>query len=159
MKRLSLLLLIPVVLFSCEKKSPDATAVCACDEPLIGGLRLSGWDGTDDTADVYVYDAADSFTTATGAMTGKTISGEGIMNFYISADSARDYKIVFRQSGTEYRLQNFSAGTDSAGCSGISGQVHCYSTFSYTLNDSTHTAPKVFDDFLMYDGYKIPVGY
>lgn len=159
MKRLSLLLFIPVVLLSCEKNSPEATAVCACDEPLIGGLRLSGWDGTDDTADVYVYDAADSFTTVTGAMTGRVVSGEGTVHFLISADSARDYRIVFRQRGTEYRLQNFSAGTDSAGCSGVSGQYHCYSTFSYTLNDSTYTSPKVFYDFLAYDGYKIPVSY
>ena len=159
MKRVSLVLLLPVVLLSCDKSNSSQQTVCACDKPLIGGLRLTGWDGTSDTADVYVYNTADSFTTVIGSMTNKPVQDNGTVSFYISPDTARKYKIVFRQSGKEYLLDNIAANSDSAGCSSINNQLHCFSQFTYMLNGSADTATKAFDDYLIYDGYKIPVEY
>ena len=136
--RCILFLLIPIVtlsLYSCTK--------CTCDSRTIDGISLMNYDSTADTiATVDAYEKGTNFSTLVNAYGNQKIDSWGVVGFNFG--DAYDYIITILPAGKQYKLKNISYGSNSSSSvlPGFGPCDQCYTSVSYTINDSVRNAPQ-----------------
>lgn len=129
--------------FSCKKKKTSVLN-CACETEIIDRFRFVNWDNIPDTADLYLYNNGDNFTTPVTGYLGNWLDPDGYtegLAFFLGDDSAKEFKLVLRQHHKVYKLKTYTHSQDWGDCSQLNDSIRCFNHFSFIINDSIVEVP------------------